>query len=1063
MNCLRFIVILCFSLVAELFALSVDFKDEQVYNSSMLALRMRVVNELGTPLRNIKLRYLFTKKSEKQIVLDTGYTAGARVSLEIVNDTLGYVEIQIDSIIQGFFPNSSGFYQGLHYSDWSALEKQSHPSYINVSDFIENSNVLLYRDDVLVYGNAPFFPVEKPKLKIVGFQPEGNAWIDIKNYGHERVSLNGVSLTGLDSVEHDLGTISLDTGEIIRVCKWDSACGEFEKKIILPSFPWDSVGEAMLKRDSVYLAYIPWGREGVFADEAVSAGVWKQKEDYFASAEKKEYYPVQYVENAFYRVRENERGAKTDDWFSYTDRDNPSTVQFAPSPVKLTMVDSVNYRLTENDSVTFKWIPVERVRQYKVVIRNLMNNVVREITTSGTSVNVFLEDGNYSWLVYCGEYVDEDGNIRIIESNGISPFSPNMALISKNVDVNVWNALNIDTIVGFKDTRFLFLGYGQKSAEYKWDALHTENPFYSNSYRCWLVASQLMNHIYGGNITQDEILYAVRFNNAEPLISPFFPVGADPEEDVNALKFALNTDSVFRYEGAPSYEIVRNEIDNGRPIYIGTVYWSKNDSLWKGHAMVVYGYVGDRSNYAFLYAFGDNLGMLTNSIAKPDSIEYYILTKPVYGSVAFHDSRLDVDSDGDGITDFDEEERFGTNPYDYDTDGDGKDDKKEIFDYTVKSRYDESLARTFPDIAHAVQIKILEKSDADNDSIRAESDNDDNNNGINDGLEGETALSIDDMNVPLDYTLFARGHLVVNDGVECYDSDAMENVFCRIGTGGKNIFSYNSSRTSLLLGVGVHVGTVDAHLSTSDTGKVFLRNSAVIHGDLNMYVLPANAQVTTVVDGLGSYEKHLKRQSNVVVLGNINLKYNAYFPNRDGSWEGNYQCNLSNIDSVQYGNNKVVKNGETFVLLDGAAYKSLKVESGGTIVFSSGEFFIDSLLQLESNSKIDFLIPGESSILHLNGKIIWRPNSDYSLTNSVYWSNVARGFKLVQHSSKFMYIEGFFGGTIYAPLSKLILGQVHKRLYGRFFAKDITVHQYTKMIRVDYNPIENPSYAIWRR
>lgn len=34
-----------------------------------------------------------------------------------------------------------------------------------------------------------------------------------------------------------------------------------------------------------------------------------------------------------------------------------------------------------------------------------------------------------------------------------------------------------------------------------------------------------------------------------------------------------------------------------------------------------------------------------------------------------------------------------------------------------------------------------------------------------------------------------------------------------------------------------------------------------------------------------------------------------------------------------------------------------------------------------------------------------------------------------------MFIEGPFGGTIFAPLSKLILGQNTKVLYGRFLPK----------------------------
>jgi hypothetical protein len=65
---------------------------------------------------------------------------------------------------------------------------------------------------------------------------------------------------------------------------------------------------------------------------------------------------------------------------------------------------------------------------------------------------------------------------------------------------------------------------------------------------------------------------------------------------------------------------------------------------------------------------------------------------------------------------------------------------------------------------------------------------------------------------------------------------------------------------------------------------------------------------------------------------------------------------------------------------------------------------------------------------------------------------VAKGFKMIQHSSKKLFIEGPWGGTIYAPLSELILGQATKAVYGRFLGKKITVHQYTKVFRVDFLP-----------
>lgn len=66
-------LVLCLSVQA--FALSVEFRDEQPNNQSILALRTRIVNEDGCARNNIKIRYVFIKKANKEIVLDSGYTA----------------------------------------------------------------------------------------------------------------------------------------------------------------------------------------------------------------------------------------------------------------------------------------------------------------------------------------------------------------------------------------------------------------------------------------------------------------------------------------------------------------------------------------------------------------------------------------------------------------------------------------------------------------------------------------------------------------------------------------------------------------------------------------------------------------------------------------------------------------------------------------------------------------------------------------------------------------------------------------------------------------------------
>lgn len=1055
MNKLFHCLTLCIFLASDLFALSVHFKDEQLYNPSMLALRTRILNESDSSVQNVKLRYIFTKREDKKIVLDSGYTAGTQVSLQMLNDTLGYVEISVKSVPQGFFPNSSGFYQGLHYSDWSEMKKQEHPSYADDYGFVENPNILLYVNDMLVFGDSSLLPVTKPKLKIVGFQPEGNAWLDIKNLGNERTSLKGLRLVGGNGVEFVLDSIELESMESSRICENDSACGLFEKKYVLPDFAWGRVGEALLKDDSTLYSYVPWGDVGNLANDAVAQGIWKDREDFFDASIMESYYSVSFKRNYFYRIRGNKSGVKTDDWFSYTDRDDFSVELFAPRPIKLSMNKPENYRLMSSDSVLFEWLPIKHASRYRIVVRNANNQIVGDVQTNETVVKMYLPDGDYSWLVYCDEFVDDDGTVYRKDEDGSLIFDlENTSLVSANVNMYVWKALPIDTIKARKDTRLLNLGYGQDAVKYGWDRPHYEqHSAETKEYNhCWLVAAQVINHLYKGNITQDEIEFAVRFDETEPLMSPFSVAGADSGDAMKALKFALRTDSLIKIQGSPSYEVVKQEIDNNRPIYV---------SIPK-HAMVIFGYVGTSDNYAFLYAFeGNNDGQITNSLMNPSPIEYYVLTNNVIGPVAMSNPKVYRDSDSDGIMDFDEEERFKTDPFNYDTDGDGIDDKHEIYGYMSLSKYD---SKDYTDIKRETTIagKIAKYSDSDKDGIRQEKDNDGNNNGINDGLEGNTEFQINDMDVPLDYTLFARNHLVINDGVKCFDSVVQNNDYCRISAGGRKRFSYEASPVILSIGARSHVGTVDVRIDKDNNEKILVRSFADIHGDFNWYAR-TNRDVVLNSNELESFDIYVNVQNGALIEGSINEKLAYCVSGNVNSWNNDFQCNLPSYDNIYFEEKKIVRGGELFVLSDGAVFKSLKVNPGGILAVASGEFYIDSLLQLEPNAKIEFLNPSKASVLHLNGNIIWRLKSDYPLTDVSYWSNVARGFKLVQHSSKTMFIEGPFGGTIYAPLSKLVLGQDVKSIYGRFFAKDITVHQYSMVFRVDYNPINEPLYVIGGR
>jgi len=177
----------------------------------------------------------------------------------------------------------------------------------------------------------------------------------------------------------------------------------------------------------------------------------------------------------------------------------------------------------------------------------------------------------------------------------------------------------------------------------------------------------------------------------------------------------------------------------------------------------------------------------------------------------------------------------------------------------------------------------------------------------------------------------------------------------------------------------------------------------------------------------------------------------AYLPRQNWVWSVN-----SNLVPVDVGNQeKIVRSGEVFLLLDGAKIRTLKVESGGTLVVGAGEMYVGTL-QLESGGKVDFAEHGYATVLHVNESIIWRGSFDMGSLNNegirVQMFSIASGFKLIYHGDKTLFIEGDWAGTLFAPKAKLVLGQAKKSLHGRFVGNGITVHQYASLYVVHFDP-----------
>jgi len=337
------------------------------------------------------------------------------------------------------------------------------------------------------------------------------------------------------------------------------------------------------------------------------------------------------------------------------------------------------------------------------------------------------------------------------------------------------------------------------------------------------------------------------------------------------------------------------------------------------------------------------------------------------------------------------------------------------------------------------EIFVGSFSDSDGDGICAELDIDSDGDGIHDGdedlnrngvvEEGETDPYIangyglpvhaeDD--VPGDLALYSLGKLSLNDGSVCiYKENQISSTFeCALA----------SESTAEYYAVSLAGGKQSV---VHSKGGVLVRNRDSVN-TVNMY---SDKDVKPT----------LNLQKGASVIGY------AYLPEQNWAWSVN-----SNLEHIDVGNQeKIVRSGEVFLLLDGEKFRTLKVEAGGTLVIGAGEMYVGNL-QLESGGMVDFAEHGYATVFHVNETMIWRGNLDMGgLRNEgiqVRLFSIASGFKLIYHGSETLFIEGDWAGTIFAPKAKLVLGQAKKSIYGRFVGNGITVHQYATFHAVPFAP-----------
>ena len=325
------------------------------------------------------------------------------------------------------------------------------------------------------------------------------------------------------------------------------------------------------------------------------------------------------------------------------------------------------------------------------------------------------------------------------------------------------------------------------ATEGAWDKPHTTRGSHGDKY-CVAASMSMLHSYYGGQVSQDRLSYNMTKSAAPEAELMHNKTPPSWQSIYDALTYFLGIAGPIAWQqGKPTFAQIKNWVDANQPSI--TVFGN-----WDGssHARVMDGYfeAGTHQKIHILDPWtrdtgaGNNFGWV--NYADDNIISYWVGPAGAAGAPNVKSDEPSIwetrgvkgkDSDEDGIIDFDETNRFHTDPNLKDTDGDLVPDKQDMMEYLFNS----------------AGVFSRRDADKDGDGKRKELDPDNDtfdNSGLNDGCEdsnynglfepllGETNNfnPVDDKNLLITLTWPALGtdvdlHLDNPSGGVCYYSN----------------------------------------------------------------------------------------------------------------------------------------------------------------------------------------------------------------------------------------------------------------------------------------------------
>jgi len=383
-----------------------------------------------------------------------------------------------------------------------------------------------------------------------------------------------------------------------------------------------------------------------------------------------------------------------------------------------------------SSSLDLDWYSVPGAEEYRVQVSE--DAAFASPTTDDTVAEPGLTvgpraPGDYYWRVQAIGPGGVSAAFSAVHSLTISagPGSARVAAASAQLTVPV--------IYQHKDTPMLLLEHGLETGQHAWDRdhgdYHSADP--ADNMNCVLAVLAMLNKFLGGNISQDRLGFELRKNNSPgPEVDLNYGQGVTPFEVEILMKFAIGPDAVVIEGGNKdeNWDFVTGAIDGGMPIGASVRGSTGGDKfLSGGHAFLITGYY-EEGGARYVRINDPISGPYDFDFDANDIIDFWGPGEKV--QPASDEPGIHQDSDGDGMVDFDETERFGTSPAIADTDSDGIQDKADVAANVFDELY--GWAHDWQDGANPESLR-----DWDSDGLRAERDCDSDNDGVNDAEDDD--------------------------------------------------------------------------------------------------------------------------------------------------------------------------------------------------------------------------------------------------------------------------------------------------------------------------------------